>query len=119
MPNRQHRICSNTVTSINGFKARNIKGFFWLWTNLFSIIKSVKKAHGCFECISCIVSPVRVVMISYRTNLDELTAYFKSSNHKKLMNFFYINPKSLALFTSNYGIIMINASIIKTKKLTQ
>ncbi len=92
----------HTVTFINGFKARNIKGFLWLWTNLFSIIKSVKKAHGCFECIPCIVSPVRVLMISYWINQDELNTYFKSSKHKKLMNFFFNNPKSLALFNEKY-----------------
>ena len=94
---------SNAVTFINGFKARNIKGFFWLWANMFSIIKSVKKADGCFESIPCIVSPVRVVMISYWVNQEKLTGYFKSSDHKRLMNFFFSNPKSLALFNEKYS----------------
>ena len=54
---------SEVVVFLNGIKALNIKGFFWLWQQVFQI--SVIKAPGCIDTKMTICNHQEVMIVSY------------------------------------------------------
>lgn len=92
-----------TVVFVNGFRARNMLGFLWMWMNLFRIIRSVKKDGGCFESIPAIVSPLQVILVSYWKDKQALGNYARSQSHQELMRYFYSHPNDISLFNETYS----------------
>src|SRR5919202_4851932 len=85
------------VIFVNGFLARNLAGFFWMWRNIFWIRKVTAQAEGCVQIKSGICGPNEVLMVSYWLDVDSLKKFFRSESHRQMMQFIAKNPKSLCL----------------------
>ena len=84
------------IVFVNGFIARNFKGLFWLWTNLFWIKSSVERAQGCFDLKAGICNPQEIVMVSWWDNYD--------SHHIKMMQYASKFPQNLSLYNETYNV---------------
>ncbi|WP_211999858.1 hypothetical protein [Chitinophaga sp. HK235] len=93
-----------TVVFVNSIRAKNLKGFCWLWFNLPGIIRSVKRHHGAYECIPALVSPLQIVMVSYWLSYRELGEYYKSDWHQRFTQFTTKNPTALGMFFESYAV---------------
>lgn len=93
---------NESVVFINSIKARNLKGFCWLWMNLPRIIRSVKRHHGAYECIPALVGPLQVVMVSYWYGYAELGDYYKAEMHKRFSRFVTNNPVALGMYFESF-----------------
>lgn len=86
------------IVLINGFRILNWRRLFMVWTNLLAMIRTIKKHNGCFESFPCLISPLRVVMITYWYNEKEMIDYYRSREHVRFMLFIKNHPSSVALF---------------------
>lgn len=93
---------NDSIVFINSIKARNLRGFCWLWMNLPRIIRSVKRHHGAYECIPALVSPVQVVMVSYWYGYGELGDYYKGEYHQSFSGFVAKHPQALGMFFEHF-----------------
>lgn len=91
-----------TIVFINSIRARNLRGFCWLWLNLPRIIRSVKQHDGAYECIPALVSPLQVVMVSYWYGAPELGDYYSSAYHTMFRSFLARHPTALAMFFEQF-----------------
>ena len=90
------------VIFVNGFLARNLAGFFWMWRNIFWISKVTAQASNCVQVKAGICSPNEVVMVSYWLDVASLKNFFRSEHHRQMMQFIVKNPKSLCLYNETY-----------------
>ena len=74
---------SEVVVFFNGIKALNIKGFFWLWQQIFTT--SVDEVPGCIETKLSICSHQEAVIVSYWQNEASLMQFFHSPSHRQMM----------------------------------
>ena len=98
---------TEVVVFLNGIKALNPKGFFWLWQQVFTAkLNTVIKASGCVETKLSICSPTEVVIISYWQDEASLTEFFHSPLHrqmmKDMMQIVAADPKAIAVFNETY-----------------
>ena len=57
---------SDVVVFYNGMKALNMRGFFWLWQQLFAgDLLGLTKAPGCLGAKFSICSPFEATIVSY------------------------------------------------------
>lgn len=95
---------SEAVVFFNGIKALNIKGFFWLWQQIFTT--SITEAPGCVETKLSICSPHEAVIVSYWQNEASLMQFFHSPIHRQMMqNMTQIitdDPQAIAVFNEIY-----------------
>ena len=97
----------NAVVFINGIKAENLWGCWWLWRQRFSIRQACITAEGCQEVKAGICSPQEVVIVSYWQDEASLMAFFHSPIHgqmmKKMLNFLATHPQALSLYNETYN----------------
>lgn len=128
---------AKVVVFYNGIKALNIRGFFWLWRQIFmGEINSVKQAPGCIEAKPAICTPTEVVIVSYWQDEQSLMAFFHSPLHRQMMkntmNIIAADKNAIALFNETYsplrsgmyfnkpqGLAKIYPAIAKSKALAK
>ncbi|WP_019509021.1 monooxygenase family protein [Pleurocapsa sp. PCC 7319] len=98
---------TNVVVFLNGIKALNLKGFFWLWQQILTAkMTSVKSVRGCVETKLSICSPKEVVIISYWQDQVSLIEFFHSPLHrrmmKNMMEIIATDQKAIAVFNETY-----------------
>lgn len=74
---------SEAVVFLNGIKALNLKGVFWLWQQIFQM-RNIK-ADGCIETKLTICSYKEAVIISYWQDEVSLMNFFSSPQHRQMM----------------------------------
>lgn len=94
---------AENVVFVNSIRARNLRGFCWLWLHLPAIIRSVKRHYGAYECIPALVSPVQIVMVSYWLSCRELGEYHQGSFHRRFMDFVKRYPTALGMYFESYA----------------
>lgn len=90
------------VIFVNGFVARDLAGFFWMWKKLLWIGKVTTQARGCVQVKAGICGLNEVIMISYWSSQYHLKEFFRSEPHRQMMQFIVKNPKSLCLYNETY-----------------
>ena len=76
----------DVVVFYNGIKALNIRGWFWLWRQVFTgNLIDVTKAAGCIEAKLSICSPQEAIIVSYWQDEASLTQFFRSPLHREMM----------------------------------
>ena len=76
----------DVVVFYNGIKALNIRGWFWLWQQVFTgSLMDATKAAGCVEAKLNICSQQEVTIISYWQDEASLMQFFRSPLHKEMM----------------------------------
>ena len=90
------------IVFVNGVKARNLRGWMYMWRNLNVLRKSPAEADGCMDVKAGIVGPNEFVVVSYWQSNDALRGYFKSEVHRKMMKHFYHYPDDLDLYNETY-----------------
>ena len=99
---------AKAVVFYNGIKALNVRGFFWLWQQIFvDKLNSVDQASGCIEAKLAICSPTEAVIVSYWQDEQSLMAFFHSPLHrqmmKNMMNIVTADEKAIAVFNETYS----------------
>ena len=96
----------NAVVFVNGIKAENLAGCWWLWKRSFSIRQACLAAAGCEEVKAGICSPQEVVIVSYWQDEASLMAFFHSRVHRQMMkemiSFLSTHPRALSLYNETY-----------------
>jgi quinol monooxygenase YgiN len=92
-------VCAMVV----GLGARNLRGFFFLWTQIVSFVRETKRADGCRGVCPGISSLRRLILVSYWRNREALQAFARSPAHVEWMRFIAKHPDSLDLFNETYG----------------
>lgn len=122
---------SEVVVFYNGIKALNLRGFFWLWQQIFTT--GVIAAPGCVETKLTICSPKEAIIVSYWQNEASLMQFFHSPLHrqmmKSMMKIITVDPGAIAVFNETYrplrsgryfnepqGLAKIYPAIAKTKQ---
>ena len=95
---------SEVVVFFNGIKALNIKGFFWLWQQIFTT--SVKDSN-CIETKLSICSSLQeAIIVSYWQDEASLMQFFHSPSHRQMMknmtSFIKANPGAIAVYNETY-----------------
>lgn len=90
------------VVFVNGIVARNLPGFLWLWSNLFSMRSLTSKAEGCFQVKAGIIGPNEVLLVSYWHSQEALNKFFQDEWHRKMMKYLYQNIENLTLWNETY-----------------
>ena len=90
-------------TMVVGLGARNLRGFFFLWTRIASFVRETKRADGCRGVCPGISSLQRLLLVSYWRNREALQAFVRSPAHVAWMRFIAKHPDSLDLFNETYG----------------
>lgn len=98
---------SAVVVFYNGIKALNLKGFFWLWQQIFTAnLSNVNRAPGCFEVKLAICSNKEAVIVSYWQDEASLMRFFHSPLHRQMMTsmmkIIEADPKAIAVFNETY-----------------
>ena len=96
---------SEVVVFLNGIKALNLKGFFWLWQQILAT--NVKDVPGCIETkLSICGSLQEAVIVSYWRDEASLMQFFRSPLHRQMMqnmsSFIAANPEAIATFNETY-----------------
>ena len=96
---------SEVVVFLNGIKALNLKGFFWLWQQIFTT--SVEEDSGCIETkLSICGSLQEAVIVSYWRDEASLMQFFRSPLHRQMMknmnSFIAANPEAIAVYNETY-----------------
>jgi hypothetical protein len=90
------------VMFVNGFVARDLAGFLWMWQQLFWIRNATAKAKGCMQVKAGICGANEVVMVSYWLSEDNLKEFFRGEPHRQMIQFVAKNPQSLCLYNETY-----------------
>jgi len=90
-------------TMVVGLGARNLRGFFFLWTQIASFVMDTKRADGCRGVCPGISSLRRLILVSYWRDREALQAFVRSPVHVAWMRFIAKHPDSLDLFNETYG----------------
>ena len=90
------------VMFVNGFVARDLAGFLWMWQKLFWIRNATAKAKGCMQVKAGICGANEVVMVSYWLSSDSLREFFRGEPHRQMIQFVSKNPQSLCLYNETY-----------------
>ena len=90
-------------TMVVGLRARNWRGFFFLWTQIVSFVMDTKRAEGCRGVCPGISSLRRLILVSYWRDREALQAFVRSPAHVAWMRFIAKHPDSLDLFNETYG----------------
>ena len=91
------------VVFVNGIIARNLPGFLWLWSNLFSMRSITAKAEGNIQVKAGIIGPNEVLLVSYWRSQADLNTFFKDEWHHKMMKYLYSNVENLTLWNETYS----------------
>jgi len=91
------------LTLVIGMSCRNLRGFIYMWTHVFSFILATKKAEGCVQVLPGISGPFEILLVSYWENGKVMMQFVGSKTHRKWMSFIYKNPRSMNLFNETYG----------------
>lgn len=96
---------SEAVVFLNGIKALNLRGLFWLWQQIFTT--SIKEAPGCIETKLSICSNFKeAVIVSYWQDNASLMQFFHSPLHRQMMknmtSFIKTDPGAIAVFNETY-----------------
>ena len=96
---------SKVVVFLNGIKALNSKGFFWLWRQILTT--SVEDAPGCIETkLSVCGSLQEAIIVSYWQDEASLMQFFHSPLHRQMMksmnSFIADDPSAIAVFNETY-----------------
>ena len=94
---------ATATTLIIGLSCKNLRGFVYMWTNIFSFILSTKNADGCLQTLNGISSPFKILLVSYWQSPEQITRFVRSKEHVSWMQFIYRHPTSLNLFNETYG----------------
>ena len=99
---------AKAVVFYNGIKALNIRGFFWLWQQIFvGKLNGVSQAPGCVEAKLAICTPTEAVIVSYWQDEQSLMAFFHSPLHcqmmKNMTNIVAVDKKAIAVFNETYS----------------
>jgi len=90
-------------TMVVGLGARNLRGFFFLWTQIASFVRETRRATGCRGVCPGISSLRRLILVSYWRDREALQAFVRSPAHVAWMRFIAKHPDSLDLFNETYG----------------
>jgi len=90
------------IVFVNGIKARNMRGFMYMWRNLNQFRNSPAEAEGCTDIKAGIVGPNEFVVVSYWESAEALRQYFKAEAHRHMMKHFYHHPDDLELYNETY-----------------
>ena len=92
------------VVFYNGIKALNIKGFFWLWQQIFTT--NIGRVPGCIDTKLGICSHREAVIVSYWQDEASLMQFFRSPLHRQMMTsmvkILEADPKAIATFNETY-----------------
>jgi hypothetical protein len=91
------------LTLIVGLSCRNLRGFIFMWLNIFSFIWATKKAAGCTEILPAVMGPFSILLVSYWETPRDMMRFVKSPAHLRWMDYIYKHPRSLNLFNETYG----------------
>ncbi len=91
------------LTLIVGLSCRSIRGFLFMWINIFSFIWATKKAAGCTHILPGVISPFSILLESYWESPRDMMEFVRSPEHRRWMRFIYKFPRSLNLFNETYG----------------
>lgn len=94
---------TSVCTMVVGLRARNWRGFFFLWTQIVSFVMDTKRAEGCRGVCPGISSLRRLILVSYWRDREALQAFARSPAHVAWMRFIAKHPDSLDLFNETYG----------------
>lgn len=98
---------SDVIVFYNGIKALNIRGWFWLWKQIFmgSLI-DITKAPGCVEAKLSIHTYKEAIIVSYWQDEASLIQFFRSSLHREMMKstkeLLVKDANAIALFNETY-----------------
>ena len=87
-----------------GLSCRNVRGFLFLWLNIFSFIRHSKKAAGALQVHAGISSPFFVFLVSYWESEASMVNFVKTPAHRKWMQFIVKQPASLHLYNETYDV---------------
>ena len=90
-------------TMVVGLGARNLRGFFFLWTRIVAFVRETRRAEGCRGVYPGISSLHRLILVSYWRDRQALQAFVRSPAHGHWMRFIARHPDSLDLFNETYG----------------
>ena len=90
-------------TMVVGLGARNLRGFFFLWTQIVSFVRETRRADGCRGVCPGISSLRKLILVSYWRDRKALQAFVRSPVHVGWMRFIAKHPDSLDLFNETYG----------------
>ena len=94
------------VVFVNGIKAENLAGCWWLWRKSFSIRQACLAAAGCEEVKVGNCSLQEAVIVSYWQDEASLMAFFHSPVHRQMMKemvgFLATHPQALSLYNETY-----------------
>jgi len=90
-------------TMVVGLGARNLRGFFFLWTQIVSFVRETRRADGCRGVCPGISSLRKLILVSYWRDRKALQAFVRSPVHAGWMRFIAKHPDSLDLFNETYG----------------
>lgn len=91
------------LTLIVGLSCRNLRGFLFMWMNVFSFIWSTKQAVGCTHILPGVISPFSILLVSYWESPRDMMRFVKAPAHLRWMKFIYKYPSSLSLFNETYS----------------
>jgi Domain of unknown function (DUF4188) len=90
------------VVFVNGFLARDLAGFTWMWKNLFWIRSTTAKSAGCVQVKAGICGPNEVIMVSYWHSDEALQNFFRGEAHREMVKFVMKHPNGLCLYNETY-----------------
>lgn len=90
------------VVFVNGFLARDLVGFFWMWKNMLWIKSATINAQGCVQVKAGFCGPNEVTMISYWHSESDLIQFFRGEPHRQMIQFVVKSPNSLCLYNETY-----------------
>ncbi|HYX35940.1 MAG TPA: hypothetical protein VE954_22800 [Oligoflexus sp.] len=86
-----------------GLSCRNLRGFAFMWLNVFSFIGATRNAPGRTLILPGVSSPFSILLVSYWESEKAMMQFVRSPAHLRWMRFIYKHPRSLNLFNETYG----------------